>query len=90
MVCDKLLEAFFALAIMPKLPVCSGSNAIRAFMQAGWKVARQKGSHVSLTKEGSRAILTVPLHHELAPGTLRKLIRLSGLTVEEFSKYLNP
>jgi len=74
---------------MPGLPVCSGTSAIRAFRLAGWKVARQKGSHVSLTKEGVRAVLTVPLHQELAPGTVRKLIRLSGLTVEEFSKYLN-
>jgi hypothetical protein len=31
-----------------------------------------------------RVVLTVPLHDEIAPGTLRKLIRLSGLTVDEF------
>ncbi len=69
---------------MPKLPVISGTEAIKAFSRAGWQVARQKGSHVQMVKEGHEAILTVPLHPELDRGTLRALIRLSGLTVEEF------
>jgi len=37
-----------------------------------------------LTKAGSMVSLSVPDHIELAPGTLRKLIRLAGMTVEEF------
>jgi hypothetical protein len=37
-----------------------------------------------LVKEGSWATLSVPDHRELAPGTLRSLIRASGLTVGEF------
>ena len=63
-----------------KLPVISGKQAIKVFEKAGWKVARQKGSHVTLTKEGVFVILTVPLHKELDKGTLRSLIRKSGLT----------
>jgi predicted RNA binding protein YcfA (HicA-like mRNA interferase family) len=72
-----------------KLPVCSGAETIRAFERAGWRRDRQKGSHVSLTKAAAKVVLTVPLHSELAPGTLRKLIRLSGLSVEEFTDALN-
>lgn len=37
-----------------------------------------------LVKEGSWATLSVPDHREIAPGTLRSLIRASGLTVQEF------
>lgn len=37
-----------------------------------------------LTKPGSIASLSIPDHRELAPGTLRKLIRLSGASVEQF------
>jgi len=37
-----------------------------------------------LVKEGVRANLSVPLHKELATGTLRSLIRNSGLTVDAF------
>ncbi len=69
---------------MPKLPVISGAKAIKAFSRAGWRVARQKGSHVQMVKEGHEAILTVPIHSELRHGTLRGLIRDAGLTVEEF------
>jgi predicted RNA binding protein YcfA (HicA-like mRNA interferase family) len=69
---------------MPPLPVVSGSDAIRAFERAGWKRARQKGSHVSLIKSGVNINMSVPLHDELDRGTLRKLIRLAGLSVDEF------
>ena len=71
---------------MPELPVVSGRSAARVFERAGWEFRRQVGSHMILTKPGSIVSLSVPDHRELAPGTLRKLIRLSGLTIEEFVK----
>jgi hypothetical protein len=40
------------------------------------------------TKPASIVSLSIPDHRELAPGTLRKLIRLSGLSVEEFKRSL--
>jgi len=67
-----------------RLPVCSGADAIAAFLRAGWQRDRQRGSHVTLTKAGVPVVLTVPLHAELGPGLLRALIRKAGLTVEEF------
>jgi predicted RNA binding protein YcfA (HicA-like mRNA interferase family) len=73
---------------MAKLPVCSGEEAIKAFERAGWKRSRQKGSHVSLVHPSFRAILTVPLHRELASGTLRSLIRLAGMSVDDFADLL--
>ena len=73
---------------MDKLPVCSGWEAVRAFERAGWRVVRQKGSHVTLSRSGSGVILTVPLHRELDRGTLRSLIRKAGLSTDEFVKYL--
>ena len=47
---------------MPKLPRISGREAVRAFEKAGWEVARQRGSHVVLTKPGSIYTLSIPLH----------------------------
>jgi predicted RNA binding protein YcfA (HicA-like mRNA interferase family) len=73
---------------MPKLPRISGGKAVRAFQRAGWEVARQRGSHVILTKTGSIYTLSVPLHPVLGPGLLRDLIRKAGLTVEEFTELL--
>jgi predicted RNA binding protein YcfA (HicA-like mRNA interferase family) len=69
---------------MPPLPVVSGAEAVKAFQKAGWIVNRQRGSHVILLKSGSIVSLSVPQHRELAPGTLRSLIRASGMTVQEF------
>ena len=69
---------------MPQLPRLSGRAVVKAFGRNGWELARQKGSHMILVKTGSWATLSVPDHREVAPGTLRSLIRASGLTVEEF------
>ena len=69
---------------MPAIPVLSGRKVLKAFESLGWQVARQKGSHIILIKPGSIATLSVPDHKEVARGTLRSLIRASGLTVSEF------
>ncbi len=73
---------------MPRLPRVSGRKAVRAFQRAGWEVARQRGSHVVLTKAESIYTLSVPLHPVLGPGLLRDLICKAGLTVEEFTELL--
>ena len=69
---------------MPQLPVISGAEAVRAFERDEWRRDRQRGSHVVMVKAGHIASLSIPQHRELAPGTLRALIRSSGLTVEGF------
>ena len=69
---------------MPAIPVLSGSQVVKVFESLGWQIARQKGSHIILIKPGSIATLSVPDHKEVARGTLRSLIRASGLTVSEF------
>ncbi len=75
---------------MTQLPVCSGAAAIRAFERAGWRQDRQRGAHVTMIKLPPTAlVLTVPLHDELRPGTLRSLIRKAGLSVEEFARLLD-
>jgi predicted RNA binding protein YcfA (HicA-like mRNA interferase family) len=68
--------------------VLSGEAAIRVFARAGWREDRRRGSHVILIKVNHPATLSVPLHRELAPGTLRALIRAAGLTVEAFLKLM--
>jgi predicted RNA binding protein YcfA (HicA-like mRNA interferase family) len=62
----------------------SGRAVVKAFGRDGWEIARQKGSHIILVKEGSWATLSVPDHREIVPGTLRSLIRASGLTIDAF------
>ena len=45
---------------MPKLPVISGEQAVKAFAKGGWRVDRQKGSHVIILKPGHIASLSIP------------------------------
>lgn len=73
---------------MGRLANISGREAARAFQKAGWKPLGQVGSHLILVKSGIRVNLSVPQHKELSIGTLRALIRNSGLTVAEFLKLL--
>jgi predicted RNA binding protein YcfA (HicA-like mRNA interferase family) len=69
---------------MAGLPSLSGREVVRIFGKDGWQVARQRGSHMILVKEGLMTTLSVPDHREVAKGTLRSLIRSSGLSVDQF------
>lgn len=73
---------------MPRLPRVSGRQAVAAFERAGFRIRRQRGSHIILTKAGVPVTLSVPDHRVLKPGTLRALIRKAGLTIEEFQRLL--
>jgi len=66
------------------LPVMNGREVVRAFEKLGWRFVRQKGSHMILVKTGEIVTLSIPDHSEVAKGTLRKLIRTAGITVDEF------
>jgi predicted RNA binding protein YcfA (HicA-like mRNA interferase family) len=69
---------------MPDVPLLRPREVVKAFRKLGWDVARQKGSHIILTKEGHIATLSIPDHPEVARGTLRALIARAGLTIEDF------
>jgi predicted RNA binding protein YcfA (HicA-like mRNA interferase family) len=73
---------------MPPLPVLSGRKAVRAFERLGWQIARQRGSHIIMVKEGEMTTLSIPDHKEVARGTLRSLIRSAGVTLDEFTGQL--
>ena len=61
---------------MPKLPVISGNHLIKMLSKLGYKIIRQKGSHVSLRKttEAGEHNITVPRHPEIAKGTLTDIL----------------
>jgi len=69
---------------MPTIPLLKPREVVRAFEKLGWEVARQRGSHIILTKEGHIATLSVPNHPQVARGTLRSLITRAGIPLEEF------
>ena len=73
---------------MPAVPILKPQEVVKTFKKLSWEVARQRGSHIILTKEGHIATLSVPNHPEVARGTLRSLIARAGITSEEFLEAL--
>jgi len=73
---------------MPAVPVLRPWEVVKTSKKLGWNVARQRGSHIILTKEGHIATLSIPKHPEVARGTLRSLIARAGISVEEFLEAL--
>ena len=71
---------------MPKLPVLSGKDIVKALSKIGFKHIRTKGSHAILNKfDNAKGKITVPvpLHRELAKGTLKSIMKQADLSVEE-------
>lgn len=71
---------------MVRLPRVSGKETVRALERLGFRKVRQRGSHVVLKRAepGPEVGCVVPLHAELAAGTLRAILRQAGITPEEF------
>ncbi|MBU1262194.1 type II toxin-antitoxin system HicA family toxin [bacterium] len=56
--------------------------------KTGFYLKRREGSHITLRKENPFVQIVVPDHKELDRGTLRAIIRQSGLSVDEFVKLI--
>jgi predicted RNA binding protein YcfA (HicA-like mRNA interferase family) len=75
---------------MPELRKVSGRETIHALERLGFEQIRQRGSHVILRKRtaDSEVGCVVPLHKELAIGTLRGILKQAGVTPAEFMESL--
>lgn len=71
---------------MSKLPRLSGQECVARLLRLGFRVVRQRGSHIVMRRDAPFAQVTVPDHKELDRGTLRAIIRQAGLSVEEFGE----
>ena len=72
--------------MVPRLRTLSARDVLRALEKFGFEVVSTRGSHAKLRRIGSTGtlqILTVPLHRELAPGTLRAIYRQACKFVPE-------
>jgi predicted RNA binding protein YcfA (HicA-like mRNA interferase family) len=70
----------------PRLRRLSSRELCVALGRLGFEVVATRGSHAKLrrtTPEGLRQTLTIPLHRELAAGTLRAIFRQACRFVPE-------
>jgi predicted RNA binding protein YcfA (HicA-like mRNA interferase family) len=70
------------------LPLLSGATVVQALHRAGFESVSARGSHHKLRRADGRTVI-VPLHRELARGTLRSILRQADLTVEAFLALLD-
>lgn len=70
---------------MPKLPIVSGKDIVKVLGKIGFQHVRTTGSHAILNKFDSKGKIsvTVPLHKELAKGTLKSIMRQLNITLEQ-------
>jgi predicted RNA binding protein YcfA (HicA-like mRNA interferase family) len=73
---------------MSRLANLSCRRVIQAFQNAGFYEERRRGSHVIMVRDADDLTIVVPCKKEIAVGTLRSIIRQSGMTVEEFLELL--
>ena len=74
---------------MTRLPQLSGREIVRALNKLGYEKDHQRGSYIVLRQLSSpHRLVVIPDHDEVAKGTLRAIIRETGLTVEQFNALL--
>ena len=76
---------------MPKLPILSGKKLIKILSKIGFSHIITRGSHAIMNKtdiEKGKITLPIPLHPELAKGTLRSIMNQVGLSLEDLLKLI--
>ena len=71
---------------MGKIAVLSGKEVCKILARHGFEEVRRRGSHVVMQRRSPAGTTTVPVpdHDELKIGTLRSIIRQSGVPRTEF------
>lgn len=71
-----------------KYPVLPPSEIIRTLQKFGFEKISQKGSHVKLKNYYSNRVCIVPMHDEVAKGTLKSILEQSNIKLEDFLRKL--
>jgi predicted RNA binding protein YcfA (HicA-like mRNA interferase family) len=71
-----------------RLPRVPGLAVVRALRRAGFELVRVRGDHAKLVHPVTGRIAIVPLHRELATGTLASVLRQAGLDADDLQRLL--
>ena len=75
----------------PQLRKISGKECLKILCNKfGFKIVRQKGSHVLIKKETEHGKIgaVIPLHRELKIGTLKSILEQAKVSEDDFSKFV--
>jgi len=74
---------------LPKIKPLPPQKVIKILEKAGFRILRQKGSHlIMINEKGTRIVVPVHLGKDIKPGLIRAIIKEAGLKREEFFKLL--
>jgi predicted RNA binding protein YcfA (HicA-like mRNA interferase family) len=73
---------------MSKLPQVSGADLVRVLQKLGFTVRRQHGSHIIMRRDDPYSQTVVPNHAQVDRGTLRAILRQTGISAEELTTLL--
>ena len=65
-----------------KYPLLTPHEIIAALQKIGFVFRSQRGSHAKYCKD-SRSVI-IPMHDEIARGTLKSILRQAGIELAEF------
>lgn len=69
-----------------KYPVLPPEKVIKVLETFGFRFVSQKGSHMKYS-DGTHIVI-IPHHSEVAKGTLKSILTMAEITLEEFSSKL--
>jgi len=74
---------------LPKISPINSNRLIKILEKEGFKVIRQRGSHVILINQEKTRIV-IPIHpgKDIKPGLRRAILREAGINREKFLKLL--
>ena len=72
-----------------KFPVVNGHELLSVCEKAGFRIRRQKGSHIIMFRESDKRRVVIPVHgnKDIPLGTLRSIMKDAGLTADDLKKY---
>lgn len=71
-----------------KYPILSPKKIIKILKKFGFEKVSQKGSHVKYRNSDTQKIFIIPMHPEIASGTLKSILEQANIELEQFLKYL--
>ena len=72
-----------------KYPVLPPKDIIKVLNSLGFKKISQKGSHVKYKNFISGKVCIIPMHYEIAKGTLKSILEQAGIELDLFLSILN-
>ena len=67
-----------------KYPILPPNKIIKAMKKLGFEKCSQKGSHAKYVNKLTGNIFVIPMHNEIAKGTLKSILEQANIELEDF------